>query len=277
MPATIRQRAQSLEPGALIEHFEADFTTLGGPIFYFHNYPTEGNASIFFQGNEYIPYPIKCEGFEYKTTGTLPRPHLFLSNVGSTISALLREYADCINAKVTRRRTFEEFLDDQPGADPTQEFPPDVFYVDRKVTETNTEVEFELVSAADIEGVQLPRRQIISMLCMWVYRSPDCSYAGAPVTDEKGVALAPLTDRGAHDDATTYALGDYTYTLIGGIRLYYVSLANGNNAPLTDKTKWTRDMCTKRLTSGCKAHFGANNPLPFGGFPGTARLPSQGN
>ncbi|MDI9686560.1 phage minor tail protein L [Burkholderia cenocepacia] len=43
---------------------------------------------------------------------------------------------------------------------------------------------------------------------------------------------------------------------------------DANNNPVTDPTK---DVCGRRLSS-CKCRFGANNPLPFGGFPaaGTA-------
>jgi lambda family phage minor tail protein L len=43
---------------------------------------------------------------------------------------------------------------------------------------------------------------------------------------------------------------------------------DANNNPVSDPSK---DVCSKRL-SGCKCRFGANAPLPFGGFPsaGTA-------
>lgn len=47
-----------------------------------------------------------------------------------------------------------------------------------------------------------------------------------------------------------------------------VTFYDKNNNPVTDPSQ---DICSKRL-SGCKCRFGANNPLPFGGFPsaGTA-------
>jgi lambda family phage minor tail protein L len=272
MPALITQRAQSLEAGTRVELLEADLTSLGGTVYRFHNSTTQGGASITWQGNVYTAYPLKIDGFEYKGQGTLPRPHLHLSNIGSTISALCRSYKDCVGAKVTRHVTFAEFLDGQAGADPTQEFLPDIFYVDRKVNEMNTEIEFELVSAVDLQGIQLPLRQIASNNCAWLYRSPSCTYAGPPVQDEAGNALIAVTDRGAYNSATVYALRDYTYVLVNGIRQYYVSNANSNTAPLTDTTSWTRDWCRKTLTA-CKARFGATGILPFGAFPGVTALP----
>lgn len=271
--ATIEQRAISPAPGVRVELFEADLTPLGGTTFYFHNY-TYG--SLFFQGNEYEPYPIRIEGLEYKTNGTLPEPHVFLSNVGSQISALLRAYGDCLGAKITRRLTLFEYLDDQPGADPTQEWPPDIYFIEQRASETNSEVEFVLKSAADIQNKQLPGRQMTSLLCRWVFRGPDCGYTGAPKTDEKGNAVTATTDRGAYNIATTYNLHDYVYVLLGGVRQYYASLVNANNFPLDNAAKWVRTQCSHRLTSGCKAHFGTTAPLPFGGFPGTARLPTSG-
>lgn len=273
--ATIRQRAQQLEAGERVELLEADlsFCTPAGSVYRFHNSTTQGGASITWQSDVYIAYPLKIEGFEYKTEGVLPRPHLSLSNVGSTISALCRACGDCVGAQITRHVTFKEFLDGQPGADPTQEFPPDIFFVDRKVREMNTEVEFELVSAADVQGKQLPGRQIIANTCPWLYRSGEgCDYAGAPKQDDMGNNLTATTDRGAYNPVTVYANHDYTYVLVKGIRQYYVSLASSNTAPLTDATKWTRDWCAKTL-SACKVRFGATAPLPFGGFPGTSKLP----
>jgi hypothetical protein len=74
------------------------------------------------------------------------------------------------------------------------------------------------------------------------------------------------------DNTVTYRTGDFVYVLVGGVRQYYVSIANSNTAPLSDATKWTRDWCSKTL-GACKVRFGATNPLPFGAFPGVTRLP----
>lgn len=276
--ATIRQRAQSIEPGVRVELFDADFTGKGGSVLRWHPHTQGGSGTLSWQSHVYAAYPVKAEGYEYKSGGVLPRPHLFLSNIDGTISALCRLYDDCLDVKITRHVTFMEFLDGQSGADPTQEYPPDIFFVERKVSESNTEVEFELVSAADFENVQLPRRQIIANTCPWVYRGVECGYSGPPKSDEFGTPFSTLlpgvtlVDKGLYNAATIYQKGWYVYVMVNGIRQYYVSITNTNSSPLNVITKWVRDWCAKGL-SDCKVRFGANAALPYGGFPGTSKLP----
>lgn len=70
-------------------------------------------------------------------------------------------------------------------ADSTQMFPPEIWYIERKSSESNEAVQFELVSAMDLNGVKLPNRQIIANFCSWLakggYRGPYCGYTGPPV------------------------------------------------------------------------------------------------
>lgn len=65
-----------------------------------------------------------------------------------------------------------------PDADDTAEFPDDVFFIDRKATETRDMVEFELAASFDVAGVLLPHRQIIQNVCVWRYKGTECGYAG---------------------------------------------------------------------------------------------------
>lgn len=67
-----------------------------------------------------------------------------------------------------------------PTADPAAEFPVDIFYIDRKASETRDLVEFELASSFDVAGVQLPRRQIIQNVCPWRYRGAECGWTTPP-------------------------------------------------------------------------------------------------
>ena len=39
-------------------------------------------------------------------------------------------------------------------------------------------VEFELAASFDLEGVALPRRQIVQNVCPWTYRGAECGYTG---------------------------------------------------------------------------------------------------
>jgi phage-related protein len=66
-----------------------------------------------------------------------------------------------------------------PYADPNQFIPDDLWYVERKVTENRYLIEFELSSAFDLMGQQLPSRQIIQNTCSWKYRGTECGWAGA--------------------------------------------------------------------------------------------------
>ncbi|MDS9879495.1 phage minor tail protein L, partial [Pseudomonas protegens] len=49
---------QTLEPGAWVELFELDATALGAELYRFHGYPQQ--SSIYWQGEEYSPWPIKA-------------------------------------------------------------------------------------------------------------------------------------------------------------------------------------------------------------------------
>jgi lambda family phage minor tail protein L len=58
-----------------------------------------------------------------------------------------------------------------------------VFYVNQKMRESPDTIEFELAVAFDVEGVRLPRRQMITNSCPWKYRDDGRGYAGPPVAD----------------------------------------------------------------------------------------------
>lgn len=176
---TIHSQVQKPDAGKIIEVFEIDTTGIGGSErLYFHAGSDENSLPIVWQGITYQPFPVEAKGFEVSARGTLPRPSLQVANVTSAVSALLRAYDDLIGARVVRRRTFSIYLDDQPGADPNQHFHDDVYFVERKVGEDHESVEFELASAMDLHGVQLPGRTIIAGSCPSDYRGVECSYAG---------------------------------------------------------------------------------------------------
>src|SRR5947207_15289742 len=125
--ANIRQRARQLQLGTMIELFQLDATLFSGPILYFHNGNKQGTNNIVCQTKTYVPRPIDSEGWATDSKGTLPRPTITVGNVGSEISAYLRLYNDFVRCTVSRKRTFLEFLDGQPTADPAQEFILEIF------------------------------------------------------------------------------------------------------------------------------------------------------
>lgn len=133
------------------------------------------NASIIWQGNTYDKFPISAQGFEYSGRGSLPRPTITVSNILGTITALMLSvnettpFNDLQGAKFVRIRTLSRFLDAanfpsniNPFGTPdnTAELPQEVYYIDRKTLETRDIVQFELVSALDLQGVRAPKRQV---------------------------------------------------------------------------------------------------------------------
>src|SRR5690606_7587927 len=162
-----------------------------GEQLYFHGYTEVG--PITWQGIEYDPWPVEAEGFEL-TGDRPPQPRLSVGNVDGKISAVGAAGEDIVGAIVTRHRPLGKYLDAvnfeggvNPDADPTQEMPVDVWIVERKARETAEVVQFELSSALNFGGVQLPRRQIIAGQCPWLYRGVECGYTGLAVADAHDV------------------------------------------------------------------------------------------
>jgi lambda family phage minor tail protein L len=182
-----------LEPNAIVELFQLHLdATLHGSsdIFYFHNGVNAAvTGNVVWNGQSYVRLALEASGFDYTSSGSLPRPRLAVSNIGSSITALLLQVNlittgnDLGGAKVVRIRTLKKYLDGQATADVHAKFPDEIWYVDRKSNENRSVVEFELASKFDLVGVVLPRRQIIANVCQWRYRSAECGYTGPPVAD----------------------------------------------------------------------------------------------
>ena len=182
-----------LAPNAIIELFQLHLdATLHGSstIYYFHNGVNAAvTGNITWNGQAYVRLSIEATGFDYSSTGSLPRPSLTVSNIGSSITSLLLQVNlitagnDLGGAKVVRIRTLKKYLDGEAGADPHAKFPDEIWYVDRKANENRVGVEFELASKFDLVGVMLPRRQIIANICQWAYRGGECGYNGTDYYD----------------------------------------------------------------------------------------------
>lgn len=191
---SIRADIQKAYAGQLVELFEVDLSPLGiAEQYYFHNGVNELGNDVVFDGITYTRYPLEASGFEKSGNGQQPRPMLRAANIDGLLGGLAREYQDLVRATVTRRRTFAKYLDavnfddGNPEADPNAALPDEIWFIERKASEDKLWVTWELVSALDLEGVQLPRRLCIQNTCMWKtiggYRGAYCGYAGGPVAD----------------------------------------------------------------------------------------------
>ena len=181
----------------IIELFQLELNTKMHGIsqtYYFHNgVSTNNDVNLIFNNIEYVRMPIEASGFEYNGK-QLPRPTLKISNILGTITTILLTLPQGLEgAKVTRIRTLRQFIDNtnftggeillEDGSnilqedgtainlesginpfgtpDPTATFPDEVFFIDRKAAENRAVVEFELAASFDLQGVRLPKRQIL--------------------------------------------------------------------------------------------------------------------
>jgi lambda family phage minor tail protein L len=188
---------QKIAPSAVIELFELQLNTVQhgtNEIYRFHaGISLNNNGEVVWNNNTYLRFPVEAEGFEYTGKGTLPRPKLKCSNILGTITAIIASLPRGLEgAKVSRIRTLARYLDavnfpDDTNPygtpDPTAEFPREVYFIDRKVTETRDIVEFELAASFDLAGVRAPKRQCVSNICQWVYKSAECGFTPKAAMD----------------------------------------------------------------------------------------------
>jgi lambda family phage minor tail protein L len=206
MSTAIAQDITQLEVSTPVELLEIDATSQGGLLYRFANGTNKLRGSIIWQGNTYTAAPLEASGFEAASNGPLPRPRLVVGDVLGLVGLLVRNYKRLEGCKVTRKRTLLKYLDAvnfpsgiNATADTTAHYPNDVWFIDRVVARNKTRVEWEMVSALDLPGVMLPRRQIQARACTWVYRSAECGYTGGAVAKEDDTATGTLAlDRCGH-------------------------------------------------------------------------------
>lgn len=179
---------------AIVEMYDIDLSPITGDandIYYFTNQLKPDSSAIEWKGNTYDALPIISTGYERNTTGQIAQPSLTVANILGTLSSAIKDYDDLVGSKVTRRRTFAKYLDGEPLADTTQEFPVDIFYIERKVEESALVISWQLNSVMDLEGLQIPRRVVTQNHCLWKYRSSECSYTGPPIftKDDEMISL----------------------------------------------------------------------------------------
>jgi len=189
---SIQQDVQNSWHEAIVELFELDLEPItedASDKFYFTGDIFPDGRKIVWQGNLYEPFPIAITGFETTTKGTIPQPELAVANVLGTLASAVNSLDDLVGAKITRRRTLGKYLDNGTSPDPSEEFPLDVYYIERKISETNLSITWQLASKIDLEGLQLPRRVITQNYCIWKYRGAECGYNGPPVANDRDGAL----------------------------------------------------------------------------------------
>jgi lambda family phage minor tail protein L len=182
----------------------------------------------------YTAFPFEFTGYERRTTGSLPRPSITFANINRTFTAYLANYDELIGAKIIRRKTLAKYL----GENPPVEFPKEIYYIERKTLENQLQVQFELASNFDVQGITLPTRRVIGTRCPWKYKDAtiggcdweanskhDYNVRGKPYLDEKVYLNAnneyiiasetsssstfSVWSTDADDSGSTYSKGNY--------------------------------------------------------------------
>lgn len=244
---------QKLEPGNTVRLIEVDGTAFGvSDVMYFHAYniphtPEEIEAaagdetklqvkSLWWQGNEYRAWPCQIEGIEASTDGTNAQPKLSVANLDSSITALCLAYDDLVLAKVIIHDTLAQYLDARnfTGGNPT------------------ADPTQEKLRSFYIDGKELETNEVVQ----FVLSSPmDLQGQMLPTRQLHSLCTWCIRNKYRSGDGCDYAG-----------TLYF----DRNNNPVSDPSL---DECNGTLTA-CKLRHGANNELPFGGFPGTSLIRS---
>lgn len=239
--AAVRRAGQSISPGDLVALYIVDLNPIGVNTQFAFTPSTRRTAGLVFAGITYVPLDVKCDGFEYSGDGTLPRPKISITNVTRVMSSAAVLYDDILGARLIRKRTYAQFLDGGETPDPQAAYADDVYRFHQKIEHNKSQITWTLAAAMDQEGVQLPRRQVLRDVCMWRYRRPLTGQGGAFAGYDYDGVQCPYTGGQAYD-------------------------ADGN--PTTPE----RDKPSRRVNTCCKARFGEDGQLPFGGFPGVGRI-----
>ena len=289
-------------------------------IFRFHNNVILSSTNnrvddIIFQGNTYVAMPIEATGYETNSKGQAATPKLGLAVKDEGVpefkqlKSLMRDLEDLIGAKITRIRTFVKYLDAanqfikadkklQEESEPDQFafFTPDIYFVDRKSSETSTRLELELASFINYEKIKLPQRILNSTRCPWTYRGEGCCYEYKSTADAQGFGIhddatlptyAPpmateagqefskenlVKDYDPYNNADTitptpwvqnkqYEAGSIVYITVKKVNYYFIAKTGGvdKNVPPPNSNFWLADQCAKTLEA-CNVRWGQDSP-----------------
>jgi lambda family phage minor tail protein L len=275
--------------GIFWEGFDIDLTAINNDVslVYYFTQSAYESAIVYWRGNPYTPIDIIMEGFEASSGGSFARPTLTISNVAKTMLSSVIGLSDCVGAKVTRWRTFREYLDGEPKAAENspylQTLPVDIYIIDRKVEHNPIYIKWELASLLDFEGRKFPIEQILRDYCTHTYRRWNgsvfidhvtnpaivtCPYAKTFYWKSDGTVTSTASEdrcgkklsdcrlryRGPDwNSSVTYKVGDVVY-YSSTFNSYECLIQHSNQLP-TNTTYWKAKIVV----------------LPYKGFPGVGR------
>jgi lambda family phage minor tail protein L len=240
------EELSGLGPNTIIELFELhlDATLHGASTVYrWHNGVNEAvTGDIVWNSQTYTRQPIEATGFSYNSGGgTLPRPTLSIGNIGESVLANYLKVAEISALLLLVNETTPG--NDLGGATVKRIKTLKKFLDGESGADPNCEFPQEIYI---VDRKASENRHAVS-------------FELASVFDLPGVYL-PRRQVVASVCQWAYRSSECSYT---GNEYFDVNDNNVSSA--------SDDVCGKRLSS-CKMRFGANNLLPFGGFPGAGQI-----
>jgi len=169
---------QKQDPGSeLIELFELELDT--STTVYFHSGVEEDLSTVQFREEggtirTYTAIPLQAQGFKNDPSGTSARPTISFANASNIFKNSITDYENLLGAKLIRRTTLKKYLVGESGdSTPPVQFPKQVFIFDRISAHTKTVISFECATPYDLQGITLPKRQVIANACPWIYQGAD--------------------------------------------------------------------------------------------------------
>ena len=178
MTDLIVKDVQKQDPGSsLVELFELVLDSSN--TVYFHSGVEEDLSTVQFREEggtirTYTALPIQAKGFKSDPGATSARPTISFANILSTFKTSISDYDSLLGATLVRRTTLQKYLVGESGdSTPPVEFPKQVYLFDRISAHTKTAITFECATPYDLQGITLPRRQVIANACPWLYQGAD--------------------------------------------------------------------------------------------------------
>jgi len=169
---------QKQDPGSeLIELFELELDT--STTVYFHSGVEEDLSTVQFREEggtirTYTAIPLQAQGFKNDPSGTSARPTISFANASNIFKNSITDYENLLGAKLIRRTTLKKYLVGESGdSTPPVEFPKQIYIFDRISAHTKTVISFECATPYDLQGITLPKRQVIANACPWIYQGAD--------------------------------------------------------------------------------------------------------
>lgn len=202
---------QSLNPGNLVDLYTIDLSVIGFAVQLYFTPSAQSGQNLVYGGITYVSANVQMSGFKKNSDATTVQPELVIPNIDKGGTALVLAYNDLIGAQVTRRRTFQGFLDflsdgvtPNQFADASSQFIPEIWYIEQKTEHTRSSIKFLLASVTDWNGQFLPTRRVWKDLCERTYRfysggsfnytGVTCPYTGSSYFDVNGNATTAAGD-----------------------------------------------------------------------------------